>query len=56
MDVESAFEAVPKTGANALAVLVDPLFIINQKRIVALAAKSALPAIYPWKEIVTAEG
>jgi len=35
---------------------VDPVFIINQKRIVALAAKSALPAIYPWKEIVDSGG
>jgi putative tryptophan/tyrosine transport system substrate-binding protein len=55
-DIESAFEAVPRTGANALAVLVDPLFIINQKRIVTLAAKSAFPAIYPWKEFVDAGG
>jgi putative tryptophan/tyrosine transport system substrate-binding protein len=55
-DVESAFEALRRTGANALAVLVDPLFIINQKRIVALAAKNALPAIYPWKEIVDSGG
>ena len=55
-DLESAFEAVPRTGANALAVLVDPVFIINQKRIVTLATKSALPAIYPWKEIVDSGG
>jgi ABC-type uncharacterized transport system substrate-binding protein len=55
-DIETAFEAVTRTGASALTVLLDPLFIINKKRIVDLAAKSALPAIYPWKEFVDAGG
>lgn len=51
-DVDTAFEALNRTGANALAVLIDPLFIINKKRIVTLATKSGLPAIYPWKEFI----
>jgi putative tryptophan/tyrosine transport system substrate-binding protein len=55
-DVDTAFEAVNRTRANALAVLIDPLFIINKKRIVTLATKSALPAIYPWKEMVDSGG
>jgi len=55
-EIESAFEAVPKLRANALVVLLDPLFIVNRKRIVDLAAKSALPAMFPWKEFVDAGG
>jgi len=55
-EIESAFEAVPKLRANALLVLVDPLFIIHRKRIVDLTAKSALPAVFPWKEFVDAGG
>ncbi|HEU4639554.1 MAG TPA: ABC transporter substrate-binding protein, partial [Candidatus Binatia bacterium] len=34
-EIESAFEAVPKLRANALVILLDPLFIINRKRVVA---------------------
>jgi len=55
-EIESAFEAAPKLRANALVVLLDPLFIVNRKRIVDLAAKSALPAMFPWKEFVDAGG
>jgi len=55
-EIESAFEAVPKLRANALVVLLDPLFIVNRQRIVDLAAKSALPAMFPWKEFVDAGG
>jgi putative ABC transport system substrate-binding protein len=55
-DIENAFDTVPGTGAKALSVLVEPLFIIHKQRIVGLAAKSRLPAIYPWKEFVEAGG
>ena len=55
-EIESAFDAAPKLRANALVVLLDPLFIVNRKRIVDLAAKSALPAMFPWKEFVDAGG
>ena len=55
-EIESAFEAVPKLRPNALVVLLDPLFIVNRQRIVDLAAKSALPAMFPWKEFVDAGG
>ena len=55
-EIESAFESVPKLSANALVVLLDPLFIVNRQRVVALAAKNALPAIFPWTEFVDAGG
>jgi putative tryptophan/tyrosine transport system substrate-binding protein len=55
-DFESAFEAATKAGVNALVVLVDSLFTGNRKRIVDLAAKNRLPAIYSWTEFVDAGG
>jgi len=55
-EIESAFEAVPKLRPNALVVLLDPLFIVNRQRIVDLAAKSAFPAMFPWKEFVDVGG
>jgi ABC-type uncharacterized transport system substrate-binding protein len=55
-DIESAFEVATRTGTRALAVLVDPLFVLHKKRVVELAAKTALPAIYPWKEFVDIGG
>jgi ABC-type uncharacterized transport system substrate-binding protein len=56
-DIEGAFEIAARTDTRALAVLVDPLFIIiHKKRLVDLAAKTALPAIYPWKEFVDIGG
>ncbi len=51
-DFESAFEAARRGGANALAVLPDPLITGNRKKIVDLATKNRLPAIYPWREFV----
>ena len=55
-EIESAFDAIHTLRANALAVLLDPLFIVNRKRIVDFATKSGLPAIFPWKEFVDVGG
>ena len=47
-DLEGAFQAATRERAGALIAL-DDLFIFTQRiRIVALAAKSRLPAIYGW--------
>jgi putative ABC transport system substrate-binding protein len=47
-DLESAFEAATRRRAGALITL-DDLFIFTQRmRIIALAAKHRLPAIYGW--------
>jgi putative tryptophan/tyrosine transport system substrate-binding protein len=51
-EFESAFQAATRGNAKALAVLVDPLFTSNRKRIVELATKNRLPAIYSWTEFV----
>src|SRR5262245_20477930 len=49
---ESAFKEATKAGSTALAVTLNPLANSNQKRIVDLAAKSRLPAIYARGEFV----
>jgi ABC-type uncharacterized transport system substrate-binding protein len=48
-DLEKAFEMATKAGARALVVTAEPtgLFAANRKKIVQLAAKKRLPAIYP---------
>lgn len=45
-DVEDAFQAATRGRANALIALDDPAIFIQRARIVALAAKSGLPAVY----------
>jgi putative ABC transport system substrate-binding protein len=43
---ESAFKEATKARSDALAVIASPLAVSNQKRIVDLATKNGLPAIY----------
>jgi putative tryptophan/tyrosine transport system substrate-binding protein len=45
----------PRRGA-ALVVSPDPFFISRRDQIVALAARSAMPAIYEWREFAVAGG
>jgi putative ABC transport system substrate-binding protein len=54
--IDGAFSAMTKERADALVVIPDFVFQDQQSRIVALAAKSRLPAMYPWKEPVEAGG
>ena len=55
-DVETAFEAATKGRAGALIALDDPLVFTHRVRIVKLAAKSRLPAIYGFSGFVQAGG
>jgi putative ABC transport system substrate-binding protein len=55
-EFESAFEAATREGAGALVVLQDALITGHAKRIVDLAAKSHLPAMYGLREFVEAGG
>ena len=55
-DIDRAFEAAIRGRASALTVIEDPLVLRHRVRIVALAAKSRLPAIYGFREVVEAGG
>jgi putative ABC transport system substrate-binding protein len=45
-----------KARVGALTVLPSNMFISERRRLVDLAAKNRLPAVYPWKEFVEAGG
>ncbi len=51
-EFEGAFAAMTRERAGALTVLVDAMFFSHRRRIVELAAKSRLPAIYQRREFV----
>ena len=53
---EEAFIAMAEARASGLLVAADPLFNALRERIVALAVRHAIPAIYEWREFVTAGG
>jgi len=55
-DIEPAFAAIAAQGADALLVMADPFFNDNREKIIALAARQALPAIYEWREFAQAGG
>ncbi len=55
-DIESAFRQASKGRADAVLVLNAPVLISQRKQITDLAAKSRLPAIYPFPEFVEAGG
>jgi ABC-type uncharacterized transport system substrate-binding protein len=56
-ELDSAFAAITSAGADALIVLSDPALIDGlYGRIVDLAAKSRLPAMYDWRAYVDAGG
>jgi ABC-type uncharacterized transport system substrate-binding protein len=55
-DFEKVFQAATKERAGALIALDDPFLFTHRTRIVKLAAKSRLPAIYGFREFVEAGG
>ena len=55
-DLEPAFSAMTEGRANTLIVLGDAMFNANRTRILDLAAKSRLPAMYNEEEYVLAGG
>jgi putative tryptophan/tyrosine transport system substrate-binding protein len=56
-ELDSAFAAITSAGVDALIVLSDPALIDGlYGRIVELAAKSRLPAMYDWRAYVDAGG
>jgi putative ABC transport system substrate-binding protein len=55
-DFDAAFLAMDKERAEALIVLVNPMFFGQRKEIIERAAKLRLPAMYEWKQFVQAGG
>jgi putative tryptophan/tyrosine transport system substrate-binding protein len=55
-DFERAFLDMTRARAGALTVLTSNMFVTERRRLVDLAAKNRLPAMYPWREAVDAGG
>jgi len=55
-DFDRAFSDMTRARAGALAVLPSNMFTNERRRLVALAAKNRLPAVYTSREFVDAEG
>jgi ABC-type uncharacterized transport system substrate-binding protein len=55
-EMETAFATMAQRGGVALLVGVDPFFLERRNHIVALAARHAIPAIYPVREFAVAGG
>jgi putative ABC transport system substrate-binding protein len=55
-ELDSAFAVAARERADALLVLPYPLTYVDARRIVDLAAKNRLPAVYPFREAVEAGG
>ena len=55
-DFDRAFSDMTRARAGALTVLPSTMFFNERRRLVDLAAKNRLPAVYPWREYVEAGG
>jgi putative ABC transport system substrate-binding protein len=55
-DFDRAFSDMTKAGARALTVLTSVMVVIERRRLVDLAAKNRLPAVYPLRDFVDAGG
>jgi putative ABC transport system substrate-binding protein len=55
-DFDTAFSEMIRTRAGALTVLTSSMLFGKRRRLVDLAAKNRLPALYPWREGVDAGG
>ncbi len=55
-DFDRAFSDMTRARAGALTMLPSNLFFREHRRLVDLAARNRLPAVYPWKDFVDAGG
>jgi putative ABC transport system substrate-binding protein len=55
-DFDRAFSDMTRARAGALTMLPSIMFLNERRRLVDLAAKNRLPAVYPYREVVDAEG
>jgi putative ABC transport system substrate-binding protein len=56
VDFDRAFSDITRARAGALAVLTSPMFVTERRRLVDLAARNRLPAVYGLREFVDAGG
>ena len=56
LEIDTAFAKLLQRGTGALLVTSDPVFDSQRDRLVDLAARNAVPAIYPWRDFVDAGG
>src|SRR5438034_2973743 len=55
-EIETAFTTLVQRGAGALQVGIGSFMSSQRERIIALAARHGIPAIYTWREAVAAGG
>jgi putative tryptophan/tyrosine transport system substrate-binding protein len=55
-DLEAAFTTMVERQTGALVVMPDPLFFVRREQLVALAARYAVPTIYPGREFTEIGG
>ena len=55
-EIDAAFTSAVQSGTGALLVEGDPLFITRIERVIALAARHAIPTMYSFREFVVAGG
>jgi putative ABC transport system substrate-binding protein len=55
-DLDMAFAILVERGCGGLVVSGDPFLTAQRERIIALAARHAVPTIYQWREFVIAGG
>jgi len=55
-DIDAAFAQVVQLQAGALVVAADTFFNSRRERIVALASRHSVPALYEWREFAEAGG
>jgi ABC-type uncharacterized transport system substrate-binding protein len=55
-EIDTAFATTAQQGGRALVVGVDPSFLDRRDHLIALAARHAIPAIYPVREFAVAGG
>ena len=55
-EIETAFATIAQQGVHALLVGIDPFLTAQCNQIVALAARHAIPAVYPLRDFAVAGG
>ena len=55
-DFDGAFAAMVNERAEALIVMINPMYNVQRRHIIERAEKHRLPAIYEWKEFVQSGG